>query len=678
MKAKNSKYAHIEDIFNDYKDDFYKYLVPWVVDYLRNNEIEIKISGIKRYKGFASNYFSNYLKPTIQIQKIIDNAIKKYFDYMFPDETFPYIDIGTVNKVIEPIDKNEWTLVRTHKKHIFNQVYIHGMRFYKEIFEYVRVSLKGHEIDEDKGTYDNYEFEVEKLRENILLNPLMKIIEEKLTNKTLTSYNEFIKEERIKNLHLSDDLLKKGYRNYENRWKQKKKDEELDNKPHTKRPSNMNAKQYILSYIIPDEKPENEPKKYEEIDDITIEYRKSDETPEDIYNYYIKLRNEKFNRLKQRQIINISDEIKYCGYKSPDKIRALNKLGKNEKILLKRDYTTNYFPLKENLKKYSLHTIAPKDSYIIDLMFENRIYCYLVAININTRKLWVEPTNIERKNDNETNKSIKAMNKEIKAINDNQEINEEFKEKLIEEKIIKQMKNSKLYIKALDVLISDGMKVKYLKGDGERAFNSNQAQQFYFIHGINKNKPNEKKDKQNEFIEVNRQKTKYPEFMKDLNMVKSIKSEPTHSSLGIIDRVIRTIREIAFNLGWGVITPSRMKYIVDLYNNAPHNTLSKYAGKPVSPNDVDEELERFIVRRIQQENYNISSKFDYNLLPGEEVVIYNERNNMAKRRSEIEPGKWFVVENVGNKYKVVDENGKNEQIKSRYKLHPKGMSKLPF
>ena len=51
-----------------------------------------------------------------------------------------------------------------------------------------------------------------------------------------------------------------------------------------------------------------------------------------------------------------------------------------------------------------------------------------------------------------------------------------------------------------------------------------------------------------------------------------------------------------------------MIYIVDLYNNAPHDTLSKFACQLVSPNEVDSkpELEEFIVRRIQQENFNIS------------------------------------------------------------------------
>ena len=246
------------------------------------------------------------------------------------------------------------------------------------------------------------------------------------------------------------------------------------------------------------------------------------------------------------------------------------------------------------------------------------------------------------------------------------------------------MKDSKSYVNALKRIIRQGAKIRYLKFDGEKAFISNYAKSFYASR-----KP------PIEFIEVERQITKYPEFMKDLNMVKSIKSEPKHTSLSIIDRVIRTIRDIAFNMNEPEITPKVMRKIVQIYNEAPHKTLSKYAGQPVSPNEVDKDelLELFIVRRIQQENFNISSKLGYDLLPGEEVIIYNERNNMAKRRSQIEPGKWFINERIGNKFSIKDEFGnvvkrkmkdKNnniievDKLFSRYQIHPKGQSVIPF
>ena len=48
----------------------------------------------------------------------------------------------------------------------------------------------------------------------------------------------------------------------------------------------------------------------------------------------------------------------------------------------------------------------------------------------------------------------------------------------------------------------------------------------------------------------------------------------THSSLGLIDRLSRTIRDIAFNLGYkGVFTQLQMDRILNFYNTSRHETL---------------------------------------------------------------------------------------------------------
>ena len=388
------------------------------------------------------------------------------------------------------------------------------------------------------------------------------------------------------------------------------------------------------------------------IDRYYVWWMNSERTSNELYKIY----NDEFDLLNPNSIkkhVETSDQLfKGVGYKSFDKINHLlnTDFGKNIQLEL-TPKIKNYFPLKQNQKHFQLHTIAPKHSFIIDLMFENKIYCYLIAININTRKLYAVQTNINEDDDMLGQKTTKAYLNALKKI----------------------MKLTK---------------IKYLRGDGEKAFSSNDSYDFYDTHGIS-------------FVGVERQITKYLKFMIDsnLNMINAIKSEPSHNSLGLIDRVIRTIRDLAFNLHIGLITPDAIKYIVNLYNNAPHKTLSKYAGQLVSPNQVDEDdkLEEFIIRRIQQENYNISSQYGYDIKPGEEVLIYNERNNMAKRRSEIEPETYFINERIGNKYSIKDKSGNviKEKVKvkerdekgkfveqekeidrliSRYKLHPKNKS----
>ena len=132
---------------------------------------------------------------------------------------------------------------------------------------------------------------------------------------------------------------------------------------------------------------------------------------------------------------------------------------------------------------------------------------------------------------------------------------------------------------------------------------------------------------------IPRIKTEFPSFMNDYNMVKKQKTEPNHSSLGLIDRVIRTIRDMAYNMRIRLITPEIMKQIVYLYNNSPHSTLSKYAGQLVTPENVDNdpELEDFIIRKIKQENYSIMNNLGFNLSKGAKVDVYNVDSSMAKR-----------------------------------------------
>ena len=373
---------------------------------------------------------------------------------------------------------------------------------------------------------------------------------------------------------------------------------------------------------------------------------KSKRTNKNLYELYVN----EYNLLNPQHITNTldtTDEIQFnrgYGYKTQSKIKHLQK---NPNVKINNSETLqdkNSFPLKQNIKQFQLHTIAPRHSFIIDFMFENKTICYLVATNINTRKLFVVKTNLTKSD---------IANEEKKN-----EIEDTTKLRLMEQK------TTRAYLNALKQIMQE-TEIKYLKGDGEKAFNSRNAQDYYEANGI-------------QFIPVRRQAiTKYPDFMNELSMVASIKNkqktkwktEPKHSSLGLNDRVIRTIRDLAFNLGYGVIREPQMKYIVNLYNNAPHSTLSKYAGQPVSPNDVDsnEALERFIVRRIQQDNFNIMHSARYNLKPGTNVKVYNEPNAMTKRRCKLEPGNWTVNKQVGVLFELIDEKG-NTETKSRYQI----------
>ena len=284
------------------------------------------------------------------------------------------------------------------------------------------------------------------------------------------------------------------------------------------------------------------------------------------------------------------------------------------------------FPLKENIKRYQCHKVGPRGMYLIDLMFSGK-FTYLVAINVNTRYTYAAITNVSR----DGTGVIKSNTKTTTA-----------------------------YLRALQSIISSDKnppKIQYLRSDDEAAFKSALARSFYRDHGIShETVPREKL-------------CVYPSFMKEAS--KKVKSEPLHSSLGLIDRVIRTIRDMAYNMEVETITPDVMAEILKQYNHAPHKTLTKYAGFDVSPYmaQTNPDLEEFIVRRISAENYRIQSQPSFKLKPGTKVKVYNENSAMMKRRSKIQPGEYYVEEFKDGLWTVRDEKNSRQRI-PRYKLSP--------
>ena len=322
----------------------------------------------------------------------------------------------------------------------------------------------------------------------------------------------------------------------------------------------------------------------------------------------------------------------FIGYRSKDKIKALQ-LMKPERKSVDTSIKAS-FPLKFNIKHYQLHKVALKNTWIIDLMFCDKL-TYLVAINVNTRYLYVELVN-DTINENEFTKT--------------------------------NTKRTTSFIRALKRMIDRGMNVEHLTGDGESAFNSKLANESFYQGSTNRGQgPSRNID----FKPVPRQfMGAYPKFMKKEQ--KSVKTDPLHGSLGLIDRVIRTIRDMAYNMKIGVITPKVMNEIVDQYNHAPHKGLSKYAGFSVTPQMVndDEELEELIVRRITKANYHIMNQSSFKLNEGTNVKVYNETDKMMKRRSIIQPGKFTVIGFKNGLYQVKGTiNGKNTtQLLPRYRL----------
>ena len=611
-------------IYELLKYDIEELIEPYVINELRRTTKEVKGESLPVYQWFQRNDISN---PSFRkdLKNMIRNKCKKLFTVLFPDSFAPPLKNKTDERLMMVLP-NKYAKKAEKERVKLLELREQRDRYYGALMDNVYIKVS-------KGEYPNWgeiDEKIDILVQNILMYPLNDVIKEKLKLKTTHTYNSFSILKEFKKY--PEYIVKKAYKRYRKLREQQDKESETQRI----RPPKSNIKEYVLNYIIALEK-EDVLKTKEEIDDLTIFERKPSETIDKTYDYYMEQHNRKFQRINNfTSTIKFNKPIFPC-FKSKDKISKL--IDKGIKFKEVKDETINSFPLKKNLKRYGLHMVALPYSYLVDLMFENMTYCYLVMININTRKLWVIETNFN-----------KPTEEDIQNLSDEE----------LKKKINKSMKSSESIINAMNRLIKQGMKIRYIRGDGESGFNSRITQNFY---------------KRNNIIpcfDIPRIKTSFPSFMNGYNMVKKQKTEPNHSSLAIIDRVIRTIRDMAYNMEISLITPDIMNQLVYLYNNSPHSTLSKYAGQSVSPEEVDNdpELEDFIARRIKQENYTIMNSSGFNLLKGANVEVYNVDSSMAKRRTIKQKGEFKVSGRKGVMFEIINDKTGEKQIVPRYKIAP--------
>ena len=295
--------------------------------------------------------------------------------------------------------------------------------------------------------------------------------------------------------------------------------------------------------------------------------------------------------------VSTADLMNGAPWKTKAKIKDFAKRNQWEYEQLLQDHakhSADIFEMKKQ-RKLMKHWAGPRYTFVIDYMFaghnkEGTKWGYLLAINVNTRKaFWALPSKIRK---------VGAKYTVQKNLNENMAgAIESLKE------IMKQTP------------------VKHLLSDQEKAFGS-QFQQFLKENGIS-----------HRFYVKNN--------VSDI-METNEKSRGNHSFTSLVDRLIRTLRTMAYLLTRKEeIDPKLMEYLVDEYNNSPHSTLSKYIRRPVSPNEVDAnlELEEQVVKCVLAANFEAElstpklSKY---------VRVYNDAHSWDKVKPKLLPG-WFEV-----------------------------------
>ena len=161
-------------------------------------------------------------------------------------------------------------------------------------------------------------------------------------------------------------------------------------------------------------------------------------------------------------------------------------------------------------------------------------------------------------------------------------------------------------------------------------------------------------------------------FLKQADIkIKMVVAKDNHSSLALIDRLIRTIRDMNYVRNGGqnrVITPEALREMVYIYNNSVHSGLSKIMGFSITPQEMTPNYEAYFIRKASQHNVVTKLSGDYDLL-GQEVVMINETDKMEKKRSQVRPVTYKVTNSSCKKLTLEDPEGKQVRV-PRYKVNP--------
>ncbi len=153
-------------------------------------------------------------------------------------------------------------------------------------------------------------------------------------------------------------------------------------------------------------------------------------------------------------------------------------------------------------------------------------------------------------------------------------------------------------------------------------------------------------------------------------------SKHNHSPLGIIDRFIRTLRDMntpmvsdrlqSDDITFRAISPEKMKFLLNSYNNAVHNTIKTTPFEMYTNTELEKEyIYECLERKHSQTRIN-----DFSLKIGQHVRIRLGRSNgMIKKRFQYSREKYIISGIRGNMYVVSSTDG-SKRLYPRFRLVP--------
>ena len=159
------------------------------------------------------------------------------------------------------------------------------------------------------------------------------------------------------------------------------------------------------------------------------------------------------------------------------------------------------------------------------------------------------------------------------------------------------------------------------------------------------------------------------EFLKSNNCSVFIVQERGHSTLGIIDRFIRTIRDMntaqmkPFNeqntdKQFSYISPDKMEKILSSYNTTVHSSTRLTPEEMMKNPKLEED---YIKKCLERQNQQYGIK-DFKLNIGDYVRYITDRDKFGKRRYNVSRECYKVEDMLGNIYTLIARDGTTRNL----------------
>lgn len=288
------------------------------------------------------------------------------------------------------------------------------------------------------------------------------------------------------------------------------------------------------------------------------------------------------------------------------------------------------FNIRKQIKKYQFKTYSRvPGGFIGDIFFNKSKFACLLLININTRKAYAYALN----------------NVEIEPIGRNDygtEAKGPDSKRIQEYTITYSTTNKKTTTNLINVFkqfLNDvNHEITSLRFDNESAVKSKQFQTMLRNNEIT-------------FVPV---------------------VEGSHTSLSLIDRLCRTIRDISYNTGIKILNQDSINKILNIYNNMYHSSLSKILNKKITPNEVNEhpELEQQIINYCIDYNKQLKVLHpEIELQVGQICKVYQPFDKFKKRRRLLKKDYYKIVNKTGNIYTVQNVRNNKKIDVPRYFIY---------